>query len=980
MLNFWRQFRLNLISVLFTWALIDFCSLSAQETSEESASIAGEIMDSWNQQPMGGVAVTLRGTTLATTTQADGSFKLENVPAGNHILLFSKSGYQRATVSDIRSLGGQTSTVNLELRPEFFELPPYEVIVEPIGQQTIAILDARRRSSALTDAIGSEFFSRAGVNDAAGILTKVTGASVVDGKFAVIRGLNDRYNATTLNGAEVPSADPYRKAAQLDLFPSAFIEQLVTTKTFTPNLPGSFTGGAVNIVTKTFPEKPTFAVSLGVSYNTRASLNEDFLTYDGGDYDYFAYDDGTRALPEELEGLSRQEFEAKYDPPYRARRNETAEQAAARRAAAEDLDRVTRLFSPVMSPEKETSPLNHNFSISGGNTFNIKKQKLGVFSGLTYDRSFSFFDDGVVNRYLPGGANGGFTPRIELKDTQAIVNVNWGSMVNTAYKFSDNHQVSFNFLYNRNGEDVSRIQKGFNRDTEGVGPEFNTVSLHYTERELQSFQLHGEHEFPDALDLKTEWTAALANTTQDEPDFRTLTYISGTPTGLYIIPEFLAGGSPTRYFRQLNEQNVNYKIDNTLPFTVWNELEAAFLFGGYLSSSERSYEERAFIYEDDRNISFSEFRSTGDLSLLLADSSMGVEEDPGRRGVDYLLKRRIEPLPADNLYDGQSTIEAGYLMLEVPIVEKVKLIGGARIETTDIQVDFVSSIEGPGSASLQETDLLPAAGLIYEIWKDMNLRFSYGKTIARPNYREIANVTSFEFVGSEIIFGNPNLDRALIDNFDVRWEWFFRPGEIISFGVFYKDLKNAIEQQFQSLQGGNEAVTWSNRDAQLYGLEFEARKRLDFVDDLFKGFTVGANFALIESQVQLSSLDLVNKRAFDPNAPDTRPLYDQSPYIINADISYDHPSLGTSVTLLYNIYGERLAYPALNTSDIYEQPFETLDFTLSQRFGRQKRWNAKFSAKNLLDPKRQLIYEDTALVFSEYRRGRTFGMSLGYEF
>ncbi len=972
--------RLNLIAVLFTWALIDFCLLSAQETSEESASIAGEIIDSWNQQPMGGVAVTLRGTTLATTTQADGSFKLENVPAGNHILLFSKSGYQRATVSDIRSLGGQTSTVNLELRPEFFELPPYEVIVEPIGQQTIAILDARRRSSALTDAIGSEFFSRAGVNDAAGILTKVTGASVVDGKFAVIRGLNDRYNATTLNGAEVPSADPYRKAAQLDLFPSAFIEQLVTTKTFTPNLPGSFTGGAVNIVTKTFPEKPTFALSLGVSYNTQASLNEDFLTYDGGDYDYFAYDDGTRALPEELEGLSRQEFEAKYNPPFRAQRNETPEEAAARRAAADDLDRVTRLFSPVMSPEKDTSPLNHSFSISGGNTFNIKKQKLGVFSGLTYDRSFSFFDDGVVNRYLPGGANGVFTPRIELKDTQAIVNVNWGSMVNTAYKFSDHHQVSFNFLYNRNGEDVSRTQKGFNRDTEGVGPEFNTVSLHYTERELQSFQLHGEHEFPEALDLKTEWTAALANTFQDEPDFRTLTYVSGTPTGLYIVPEFLAGGSPTRYFRQLSEQNVNYKIDNTLPFTVWNELEAAFLFGGYLSTSERSYEERAFVYADDRNISFSEFRTTGDLSLLLADSSMGVEEDAGRRGVDYLLKRRVEPLPADNLYDGASTIQAGYLMLEVPVVEKVKLIGGARIETTDIQVDFVSSIEGPGSASLQATDALPAAGVIYEFWKDMNLRFSYGKTIARPNYREIANVTSFEFVGSEIIFGNPNLERSLIDNFDVRWEWFFRPGEILSFGVFYKDLKNAIEQQFQSLAGGNEAVSWSNRDAQLYGLEFEARKRLDFVDDLFKGFTVGANFALIESQVQLSSLDLINKRAFDPNAPDTRPLYDQSPYIINADISYDHPSLGTSVTLLYNIYGERLAYPALNTSDIYEQPFETLDFTLSQRFGSQKRWKVKFSAKNLLDPKRQLIYEDTALVFSEYRRGRTFGMSLGYEF
>ncbi len=962
-----------------TGALIHFVS-SAQEPSESSATISGEIMDSWNQTPMGGVAVTLRGTTLATTTNPDGTFELKDVPPGNHILLFSKSGYQRATVSDIRSLGGQTSTVNLELRPEFYELPPYEVIVEPIGQQTIAILDTRRRSSALTDAIGSEFFSRAGVSDAAGILTKVTGASVVEGKFAVIRGLNDRYNATTLNGAEVPSADPYRKAAQLDLFPAEFIDQLVTTKTFTPDKPGSFTGGAIDIVTKSFPEKPTFAFSLGVSYNTQASLNDDFLTYEGGDYDYFAYDDGTRALPDEWDQMTRQEFEAMYDPPYRAQRNETDAEAAARKAEAEELDRLTRLFSPVMAPEKDTSPLNHDFSISGGNTFEFKDQKLGVFSGLTYDRSFSFYDDGQVNRYLPGGTAGGFTPRIALQDTKSTVNVNWGSMVNTAYEFSENHKVSFNFLYNRNGEDVSRIQKGFNRDTEGVGPDFNTISLHYTERELQSYQLHGEHVFPDALDLKTEWTAALANTTQDEPDFRTFTFISGTPTGLYIIPEFLAGGSPTRYFRDLSEQNVNYKLDNTLPFDVWNELEAALLFGAYFSSSERSYQERGFVYADDRNISFPEFRNTGNTDLFLADGSMGVEEDQGRRGTDYLLRRRLEPLPADNQYDGTSQIEAGYLMLELPLIEKLKLIGGARLETTNIEVDFVSSIEGRGSASLIEQDILPAAGVIYEVWKDMNLRLSYGKTIARPNYREIANVTSFEFVGSEIIFGNPNLDRAIIDNYDLRWEWFFRPGEILSFGVFYKDLKNAIEQQFQSLQGGNEAVTWSNRDAKLYGLEFEARKRLDFLDELFKGFTIGANLALIESEVDLSELDLINKRAFDPDASSTRPLYDQSPYIINADISYDHPGSGTSVTLLYNIYGERLAYPALNTSDIYEQPFETLDFTLSQRFGSQKRWKAKFSAKNLLDPKRQLIYEDTSLVFSEYRRGRSFGFSLGYEF
>lgn len=263
---------------------------------------------------MPGVIVTVRGTTLATQTDATGRYELKNVPIGDQVLRFSKSAYASAVVTDVRVLLGQTTTVNGNLRPEFYEMEEYEVTAEEFTEQTEQIILERQQASALMDAIGADQFSKVGAGDAAEALSKVSGASVTGGKFAVIRGLADRYTFTTFNGVDIPSADPDRKAAQLDLFPAKFISRIDVSKTFAPDMAGGFAGGLINIVPRSFPEKFEFEMEAGLGYNTQASLRDDFPMSDRGATDWLGIDDGTRALPGAAAAISPRSDAGTLDP------------------------------------------------------------------------------------------------------------------------------------------------------------------------------------------------------------------------------------------------------------------------------------------------------------------------------------------------------------------------------------------------------------------------------------------------------------------------------------------------------------------------------------------------------------------------------------------------------------------------------------------------------------------------------------------
>lgn len=355
----------------------------------------------------------------------------------------------------------------------------------------------------------------------------------------------------------------------------------------------------------------------------------------------------------------------------------------------------------------------------------------------------------------------------------------------------------------------------------------------------------------------------------------------------------------------------------------------------------------------------------------------------GSGSVTFNWNRYIEPI-RDSTYEAESGVRAGYLMLDMPLVSNLRLVGGVRYETTDIQVHSESALNSAvtstniNNSRIEQTDVLPALGAIWSIRTNMNLRAHYSQTIARPSFRELAAYRSYDPILDDLLDGNPNLQMSSINNYDLRWEWFFNPGEIVSVSIFYKNLQDAIERKYLDINGS--FITFDNRkEAKVYGVEFEGRKNLGFIDPMLDVFSVGGNVSLIWSETDLTDDEFSAKRALVNGAERTRQLYDQSPYIVNLDLNYDNPYSGTSASLIFNISGPRITIASLNTEDVFEQPAPGLDFVLSQKLGRNL--TAKFTAKNLLNPTFKRTYgEDSNLIYSSYKKGMSFGASLSYEF
>ncbi len=855
--------------------------------------------------------------------------------------------------------------------------PPPKLFASSQGKSDIKQLYAdRAKEAAATEAFGSEQISKTGVSDAGAIIKNVSGATIVDGKFAVIRGLSDRYVTTTLNGGEIPSPDPYRRSAPLDLFPAQIINKVVVAKTFTPDQQGSYTGGGINIVTKSFPEKSFANFGIGASYNPQVSLKDNFLTYDGGRFDWAGMDDGTRALPDEL---SKQRFITVPPPPINAPAPTSPANITRRQqniAAADYLDSLSRSLGPAkFGPHEEDSLLNHNFNISAGDTTHFLGLPLGVFGSLSYRRDFASYDDGQVGRYSTDTSSGQPDQEKAYSDAKSTETVNWSGMVNLAYQLHPNHELGFTFLYNQNSEKTAQLQQGTIFDD--PDPIYYRSRLIWTERNLQSYQLKGSHQLPEAANIRVDWLAALAVTTQLEPDVRFFNYLQQGGAYAFNTASVEEPRSPTRYYRDLSEDNRNEKIDVTVPFRNWNLDDGEFKLGLFDSFSKRQFFDHGIEYNSTQPFD-------GNLNTFLNSGNLGyLAVTQANQRIDYTWPRYIATV-RDSYYEGESGVQAAYLMVDTPILNKLRFVGGVRIENTDLRVhsesDIASSWTGltTNDSKIVQTDVLPAAGLIWSVKPDMNLRAHFSKTIARPSFRELAAYRSYDPILDDLLDGNPFLQMSSIDNYDLRWEWFFKPGEIVSVSLFYKSLKNAIERKYLDVTGS--LITFDNREqGTVYGIEFETRKNLGFIDPNLSVFSVGGNVSLIGSETELTDSEFTVKQGLLPGTKRTRQLYDQSPYIINLDLSFDNPSSGTTASIIFNTAGPRITIASLNTEDIFEQPAPGLDFVLSQKLGRHL--GVKFAARNLLNPKIERTYgENSDLIYSSYRKGMSFGLSMSYDF
>ncbi|MBV6644998.1 MAG: TonB-dependent receptor [Cyclobacteriaceae bacterium] len=932
----------------------------------QTGNIRATVYDDEFGETLIGATVLIQGTSTGSVTDLDGKALITGIAPGTYTVEVSYVSFEKQVITGIEVVEGNTTTLDIRLKTETLGLEEVVVTAEVIRNNESALLTVQKKSAKVLDAISSDMFSINGDNDAAAAVKRVVGVTIEGGKYVYVRGLGDRYSKATLNGADVPSLDPNRNSVQMDLFPSNLIDNIVVYKTFTPDLPGDFSGGLVNISTKDFPDELTMQASASVGFNSQATLNSDFLTHEGSSTDFIGFGIGEREIPSYVRNYVSSVGDRRFpivgpDPN-------------------EDVERFAQAFEQrQFAPTTQTQPFNHSLNFSLGNQKTFLGKQFGFVGGLTYNRNFSFYDDGRVGRWNPISSS--TTNLVEdqsydVIDSRSTDEVNWGAVLNSSIKLDRNHKIGLNLMHNQSGIKESRFQDG-PWDAKGNLNDFSQFSisntrnrvLAWTQRGVSNAQLKGEHLISGMGNLKVEWFSSYTFSTFDQPDLRFLqdSYFEEVDNPGVIAYEITNKNRPARFFRDMQETNLDNKIHLELPVKVLAGLEGKLKFGGAYTAKDREYREDIYDYKLENVNPY-----TGDVSQLFTDEAIALNNE------GLLVGTTVEQQAVQtNNYDAEQKISAGYLMMETAITEKLRTSFGARIENTQ---QTVQSFDPNGRGEINATDVLPAINFTFELIENTNLRASYSKTLARPSFREFAPFTSFGFYGDNVQNGNDSLKRTIINNFDLRLETYPSPGEYLGISLFYKHLNNPIENTFVSFTAENDLqLIYSNvPEAILYGVELEVRKSLDFISSSLKDFRISTNFSYIISEVDIARGELEVRRNFDPGTESTRPMFNQSPFVVNASLQYNNVSNGISSSLSFNVFGERLKLISRDLLDVFEQPRPELNFTIKKQLG--DRLSTRFRANNLLNPdiKEIINFRNEDFVYSSYTRGTSFSIGVTY--
>ena len=881
----------------------------------------------------------------------DGIYSL-NAPAGEYTLMATYMG--KDTFKKEVVLSGTAIEENILLlnKRESGSTGVVRVTTKRQTNTANAGLLKEKSADGVVSVIGAEQMAQTGVSNVTAGVKQLPGVSVEQDKYITVRGLGDRYTKGLLNGMSIPSPDAMKNSVQMDIFPSNIVDNVQIYKSFTPDLPGDFTGGLVNITTRDFPAKETFSVSVSESFNPYSNLNSDFATYDGGNLDFLGIDDGSRDLP-------------------------TGALNIPDRYEAGNVD-VAKSFTNNWALKKKTPFLNSSISMAYGNQYKIggedSKMKLGFISSLSYSHSSSRIEDGFVGRWtVPSAGPNGSTelnPEKEYEFNKSQESASWTAMVGNTLKLNRKHKIGLNLLYSQNGTKNAMKLEGKWHDQPSDA--FVSQAQLFQERNFGNAQLKGTHMLFDSLKLKMTWSTAYTIGKQNNPDNRYFQYeYNNLANGERMYEMNTNYAEPTRLFQKMDENNFDNNINFSLPFK-FRRNDSKFKTGAAYATKSRNFNENRYDFPDAKG-------------TLLTDAKGNLTDFFNQANADVNQGWYVEDgSELRNSYEAQQSIIAAYAMVDVALNEKLKVTTGARVEIMDLTVESADKDKDIGN--LKRSDILPSVQANYSVNKKTNLRLGYGRTVARPTFREIAPFTTFSF-DQPPVKGNPLLDRTLIDNFDLKWETYPNIGEVVSFGMFYKNMYNPIGQAYVPQAANTEIQMVNLPSASVAGVEFEFKKSFANIvgeDSRFKwvsNFNLGFNTTYIYSVSKIEAEELAARQEVDPDASKTRPLLSQSPFLINAIIGYKNNSLGLIMNVTYNVFGKRLVITSQGAlPDIYEQSRQSLNVVLGKQI--TKKFKVSFKAQNLLNPETKLSHEfkGEEFVYSTFRTGRRFSLGLSYKF
>jgi len=889
--------------------------MAAQEpASPRSATLVGQVIDGKTGHPLGDVGVQLVGLDRGVQTGIDGRFRFANVPAGPVTIHVRRLGYQPKTITGLLLEAGKTAEQPVALDRSVVTLSAVVASAEKERGSVDAALDEQRNATGIVSSISSEQIGRSPDANAAQAVQRVSGVTVQDGKYVFVRGLGERYTTTALNGARVPSPEPERKVVPLDLFPSGLIQSVTTSKTFTPDVPGDFSGAHVDIRTREFPSEQqlTYSASLGIADRT---VGRRLAYAPGVGGEMFALANGGRALP-----------------------------APAR--AAGDFSSVTRpqanqiinSFRDVWSANMREARPNASARFSVGGNEALFGRRVGYLVSGTYSYSQDSRENATRAVVGPSG-----TEKDRFTGIHSGESVLWGGLLNTSALLGRHSRLTLNGMYNRSADNDARVDRGF---VEEFGLPMERELLSYVERAVWSAQLTGEHQAGrQALD----WALGGSGVARNEPDRSELGYVLETgPGGVERKLWDFSGQGAVRTFSELDDKAIEGRANYKLELGTGH---AYLKLGGLARGATRESDVRAFAIG----------------ALSMEDSVRALPPEVlfgGRFTAPDSSVLLLRPLSQGGSYSADDALFAGFAMLEAPITGALSLIGGARVEHAEMTVRSMSSIGTPSLAKPSFTDVLPSLALTYRAADAHTLRLSVSRTLARPEYREISGVATVDPVKDVILQGNPQLVRTLIDNVDVRYEFYPRRGEVLSAALFAKRFQNPIERVY-SATSGKPVITWVNAEsADNYGVELEARKQLDVIAEWLAPMTAFTSATLMQSRIELGSTASTN-----PN----RAMVGQAPYVINAGLTWTASAGRTSATLLYNRVGPRVYEAGITPfPDAEELARDALD--LSVRWPMRGGLSGRFDAKNLLNAPYEI--RQGAVTRELYNVGRTFQLGL----
>jgi outer membrane receptor protein involved in Fe transport len=806
-----------------------------------------------------------------------------------------------------------------------------KVIVTADTVQTASVKSVmleRKMAETIIDNISAEDISRNPDGDAAGVLQRVTGISVVQDKFVYVRGLGERYSSTMLNGAQLPSTEPEKKVVAFDLFPSSLINKISTLKSYSPDQPADFSGALVKVDTVEFPSEFRLKYSASVGFNSNVTT-KDYLDYRGARLDWLGAGMGVRRLPEII---PTDERVVKTNPI-----TETG-------FTPEELSEYGRSFNNEWTPSDKKADPNFSQSFSGGGTFG----NLGTVFSMTYGRKFQRQRE-VVNSY--NELNGRLLPYNSFINDKNSETVKYGLVGNLSYRFSDDHKLLFKNFFSQDTSDEVRFLDGY---SDANSADERNTRLRYIRERIFNTQASGEHYvIGDSL---LQWRFSYSRARRDEPDMREMIYRSERDKDNFRwSPEGQSGFRQfTDQFDRVYEPGLDYNF-----FLLRPNVAASFKVGGLYQDRRRDFLSRRFVFLPfDRSI----------------DMSQPAEE---LFASDNLVPGQIELREVTRFtdtYDATQKIYASYGMADITLAQKVRFIGGVRYERSD---QFLTTFDPnapqlePRETRLDNRDALPSISAVYIMRPTMNLRASFSRTVNRPEFRELAPFQFTDISGRSTLFGNPDLRQTKINNFDARWEWFPSGVDLFAASFFHKKFDEPIERVLY--WSADVLTSWFNVDeATNKGLELEVKKNLGFLSDGLENFSFYGNFSLIDSNVIIGEIPGVILTSQE------RPMQGQADYLFNSMLEYNNPAWLMHFRLLYNLVGNRITEVGANRQpDVIEQPNHFLDFSFAKRFNNFDRWQIKFTGQNLLN--RAISHLQGDQIFYQYKLGRVFSIGLSYD-